>query len=145
REVGARQMIDALVRGLGDIGTHVRDAGKVHDGIHAADQRRPIERRGEVAEGRKRDTRWKALTAPIADGRADCVAGAVERGDKRAPDKARGAGHQNATLGSRHRLLRANVISSHATSAPPSASTARSTRGSGSIALTMASPASARV
>ena len=38
-----------------------------------------------------------------------------------------------------HRLPRANVSSSQATSAPPSASVARSTRGSGSIALTSAS------
>src|SRR5436305_891494 len=138
-------MIDAIVGGFRNIRADMCDPGKMHDRIHAADQWGPVDRRRQIGQRRNLDARGKTLRAPLAHRRTDRVPGAVKRGDKRAPDKTRRAGHQNAAFVRRHRLLRANVINSHATSAPPSASVARSTRGSGSIALTMASPASARL
>ncbi len=74
----------------------------------------------------------KPLRAPVARGGAHTQCPACARDcDQRASDEARRTGHQNA-----HQvLLRENVVSSQPTIALPSASVARSTRGSGSIAL----------
>ena len=116
----------------------MRDAGEMHDRVHAGEQGRPVDVSREIADLRGLDAVRKRLRAPHR--RAHPMAGTGERGRERPADQAGRAGHQHL-----HRLPRAKVPSSQATSAPPSASVARSTRRSGSIALTSASVASARL
>ena len=65
----------------------MRDAGEMHDSIRFGDEWRPIDCRREIWQGRKLDTGRKTLPAEVPDGRADRVPGAVECGDKRAPDE----------------------------------------------------------
>ncbi len=116
----------------------MRNTGEVHHRIHAGDQRRPVNRSGEIGLHRDFDTGRKLSATAVAHRGAHVVSGLRQRGGQRPADEAGRPGHEHS-----HRFPRAKLSSTHATSAPPSASVARSTRGSGSIALTSASVASA--
>jgi len=134
-------MIHLIVAGVGDFASGMGDGRKVHHGVHAGKKRRPIERTCQIRQPHGFDLVGKTHCAAVAHRGTHRMAGPRERRAERTTDEPRRARHQYA----HHGLPRARVPSSQATRAPPSASAARSTHVSGSIALTSASAASARL
>ncbi len=116
----------------------MRNTGEMHHRVHARDQRRPVDRSGEIGLHRDFGTGRQLPATALAHCGAHVVSGLRQRCGQRLADEAGRPGDKHS-----HRFPRAKLSSTHATSAPPSASVARSTVGSGSIALTSASVASA--
>src|SRR3954471_23209128 len=131
-------MVDPVVFRFRVARSDVRDAGEVHDGVHAGEQGAPVHRGREVRKTHDVDGVGEGLCTALAHACAHLEAVSRERRRERASNHTGRAGDQNL-----HRLLRAKVVSSQATIAPPRARVARSTRRSGSIALTRARTASA--
>ncbi len=88
-------MHDAIVGGLVDSRADVGDAGKVHDGVDAGEQRRPVDRLAIIAGGDGLDARGKLGFAGLAGGRAHAMTGVGEGVDQGSADEAGGTGDED--------------------------------------------------
>ncbi len=137
-KLGRRNVVHAVVHRFGNLRPDMRDAGEMHDGVHPGDERMPVDRLRKVGQRHDVSAGQGVQSPAFARRGAHGVPGLRQRRRQRPSDESRRARHQDA----HQRLPRWKVSRTQATSAPPSASVARSTRQSGSIALTSASPAS---
>src|SRR5258708_11387678 len=78
-ELVGRLRVHPVILAFREAGTDMRNAGEMYDRIDAGEQRRPVDRPGEVAEAGDLDARGKVQGTSVAYGGAHRVAGARER------------------------------------------------------------------
>ena len=63
RKRRGRKVVHAVVGRVGDVRPDMRDAGEMHDRVHAGDERRPVDRARKIGQQRDLDTRRKRAAA----------------------------------------------------------------------------------
>ena len=93
-KLGGGQAIDPVVGILGNFRTGMGDAGEVNHDLHAAEQRAPLDRAGEIGH-RNHFDRTRKHIGRLAHRRAYRMSGVGKIGHQRSADEARCAGDQD--------------------------------------------------
>ena len=84
RQRRGRKMVHPVVDRVGDLRPDMRDAGEMHDRIHAGDERRPVDRARKIGQQHDLDTGGKRAPPAVAHRRAHLIARSRQRGRQRA-------------------------------------------------------------
>ena len=132
-------MHDAIVGGLVDSRADVGDAGKVHDGVDAGEQRRPVDRLAIIAGGDGLHAHAKLGFGALPGGRAHAMTGVGEGIDQGSADEAGGTRDEDPRA---HWRTRTKDSSSQATRPTPMSSPAALLQGVTSTTLSAANTTS---